>query len=320
MRLLDLFQGRGSHPTQPSDVRVKRLTDRPIIRAEMFSDPELMNINGPSLVRMPEWCRGRLGAYHLYFASHSGKTIRLAYSDNIVGPWQIYEPGTLTLQDAPGCHDHIASPDVHIDEEARRIRMYFHGPSVAERGQKTFVATSETGLVFAANPLPIASFYLRMARWRNGWIGMAKGGITYLSKSGLEPLSRVTRSVFPMSNDWANDNSDVRHVALDVSGDQMDVFYTRIGDKPEAILKGTVSLEGKPSRWRVRSRSRILLPEGPDEGADLPARASSAGPSDQMENALRDPAIYREGDARYLLYAVAGESGIAIAEIRPRNE
>jgi hypothetical protein len=32
-------------------------------------------------------------------------------------------------------------------------------------------------------------------------------------------------------------------------------------------------------------------------------------------NQLRDPAIYVEGDEVYLLYAVAGESGIAIARV-----
>jgi hypothetical protein len=31
---------------------------------------------------------------------------------------------------------------------------------------------------------------------------------------------------------------------------------------------------------------------------------------------LRDPAIYEENGRTFLLYAVAGESGIAIAEVR----
>jgi hypothetical protein len=30
---------------------------------------------------------------------------------------------------------------------------------------------------------------------------------------------------------------------------------------------------------------------------------------------LRDPAIFREGDRTYLLYTVAGERGIAMAEL-----
>jgi len=34
-----------------------------------------------------------------------------------------------------------------------------------------------------------------------------------------------------------------------------------------------------------------------------------------MVNQLRDPAIFEENDQVFLLYAVAGESGIAIAEV-----
>ena len=43
-------------------------------------------------------------------------------------------------------------------------------------------------------------------------------------------------------------------------------------------------------------------------------RRSSAPPTG---NPLRDPAIFEEDGRVYLLYAVAGESGIAIAELWP---
>jgi hypothetical protein len=33
---------------------------------------------------------------------------------------------------------------------------------------------------------------------------------------------------------------------------------------------------------------------------------------------LRDPAIFREDGRTYLIYSVAGESGLAIAELRER--
>jgi hypothetical protein len=36
----------------------------------------------------------------------------------------------------------------------------------------------------------------------------------------------------------------------------------------------------------------------------------------QRVRQLRDPAIHQEGGKTYLLYCVAGESGIAIAEYR----
>src|SRR5438105_15814638 len=79
------------------------------------------NINGPSLIQVPSWVENSLGRYYLYFAHHQGKFIRLAYADQLQGPWKIYEPGTLRLNEVSLCHDHIASPDVHVDEEKRQI-------------------------------------------------------------------------------------------------------------------------------------------------------------------------------------------------------
>jgi hypothetical protein len=53
----------------------------------------------------------------------------------------------------------------------------------------------------------------------------------------------------------------------------------------------------------------MLSPEIEYEGAHLPLRASAAG-------AARDPAIFHDGEDMYLLYSIAGESGIAMAELR----
>ena len=51
------------------------------------------------------------------------------------------------------------------------------------------------------------------------------------------------------------------------------------------------------------------------EGADLTARPSLAVSAAGAENALRDPAIFREAGRTYLIYSIAGESGLAIAEL-----
>jgi hypothetical protein len=59
----------------------------------------------------------------------------------------------------------------------------------------------------------------------------------------------------------------------------------------------------------------IMQPELEYEGADLPLAPSNEGPAKVRVRQLRDPAIYREQAKTYLLYSVAGESGIAIAEL-----
>jgi hypothetical protein len=66
-------------------MRTHRLLDRPIITPDLH--PTIgVNIQGPSMIRVPDWIRDRLGAYYLYFADHKGSYIRLAYTDHPVGP------------------------------------------------------------------------------------------------------------------------------------------------------------------------------------------------------------------------------------------
>ena len=167
-------------------MRVTRLLGAPIITPGLH--PSLgKNIQGPSLIRVPDWVHAPLGTYYLYFADHKGSYIRLAYADDLRGPWAVYPHGSLQLADscflttppeAPADvveqiktrrasligrdelpHDllteltmpHIASPDVHVDPAHQTIVMYFHG--LEGLGQQvTRVATSPDGIQFAAGP------------------------------------------------------------------------------------------------------------------------------------------------------------------------
>ena len=52
-------------------MRIERFKHNPIIIPSL--DPRIGdNINGPSLIRVPEWVDDRLGKYYLYFAHHPG--------------------------------------------------------------------------------------------------------------------------------------------------------------------------------------------------------------------------------------------------------
>jgi hypothetical protein len=125
--------------------------DAPIIGPDIH--PSIgVNIQGPTVVRVPDWVQNPLGRYYLYFADHKGLYIRLAYADALTGPWQIHAPGSLQIEDsyfltgppqvsaarlselvaareASGVkysHDlvtelttpHIASPDIHVDKSS----------------------------------------------------------------------------------------------------------------------------------------------------------------------------------------------------------
>ena len=124
---------------------VRLSTEGPIIRPDM--DARMGdNINGPSLIRAPEWLPERLGEFYLYFADHKGSYIRLAVADDLLGPWRTHQPGALQLSQTAfpksdaefdpklgparkkgHVYPHIASPDAIVDDESRQIRLYFHG-------------------------------------------------------------------------------------------------------------------------------------------------------------------------------------------------
>ena len=80
-------------------ISIERFFSSPIIYPNM-DDRMGSNINGPAIIRMPNWCKDKLGTYHLYFSDHKGKYIRLAFADEIIGPWKIYSPGALNLSDS----------------------------------------------------------------------------------------------------------------------------------------------------------------------------------------------------------------------------
>jgi hypothetical protein len=105
--------------------RVRRLPGNPIIHPGL--DRRLGgNINGPSLIRVPDWTPNPLGRYYLYFAHHQGTFLRLAYADRLAEPWTIHAPGVLDLAES-FFDQHIASPNVHVDHARREIRLYYHG-------------------------------------------------------------------------------------------------------------------------------------------------------------------------------------------------
>jgi hypothetical protein len=305
----------GGDRPRKSRVNVRRFTSNPIVRREMLPVSEGDNINGPSLIRAPSWLPRRMGEYYLYFAHHQGSYIRLAFADRLEGPWTVYRPGTLHLSEVPSCRDHIASPDVHVDWESRKIRMYFHGPSATSDGQKSFVASSSDGIKFEAQSEELGAFYLRMVPFQNAWIGMAKGGFMYRSKDGLSNFRCLPRPAFPLRDVEGNTPGSVRHVALEVAGTNLRVYFTRIGDAPESILRSQIDLNEPEERWIAKRPEFVLRPERPWEGANLPVHPSKAGVARGLENALRDPALWREDGHLFLLYAVAGEAGIAISEI-----
>jgi hypothetical protein len=299
-------------------MRLNRFPVNPIITPAL--DRRIgSNINGPSLIRVPEWLPNPLGRYYLYFGHHQGEFIRLAYADDLAGPWRVYSPGTLQLAETP-CHGHIASPDVHVDHQNRRIVMYYHGPALSraeqERdsltqrypflgGQRTFVATSEDGIHFVSQREVLGPSYFRVFRYGGYLYALGMPGIFFRSRDGFTNFESGP-VLF---------GQDQRHTAVKLDGDTLTVFYSVAGDCPEHILAATIDLRPDWMAWQPSPPISVLQPEEIYEGADLPLVPSQRGAIHERVHQLRDPAIFEEEGQTYLLYSVAGESGVAMAEI-----
>ncbi len=322
------------------DIGVTRLTNGPIIHPAL--DASLSdNIQGPSLIKVPTWLPNPLGKYYLYFADHKGQSIGLAYADTLAGPWNIHQSASLRLQqtdfaqtppevstlylwvakiamrfmgmnpnDLP--HDltkelttpHIASPDVHVDEKNQRVVMYFHGlKDVAT--QQSRVALSKDGINFTAQTENLGKTYMRIFEHNGQTHALAMPGQFYRSADGLTNFEAGPKLF----------NRDMRHSAVYKKGNTLYVFWTQVGHVPERILLSTIDLTAPWMQWQASEPVEVLRPQQSWEGANAPLVPSRRSVVYGQANQLRDPAIYNENGELYLLYAVAGESGIAIARI-----
>ena len=314
---------RGARRAFTSDglvITAERIGDGPIIHQGM--GPSLGdNINGPSLVVRPDWAPGP-GRYMLYFAHHMGRYIRLAFADVLTGPWHIHEPGVLPLAETPfaqtppdvpqpqwavdlgvdGLYPHLASPDVHVDDESQCFTMWVHG--LADHGeQETYRACSVNGLDWTIIGPAIHQTYIRAFRHGARWWAIGHGG----QAMALTDDETILGAYLLGPN--------VRHCGVWVAGDRLHIFYTRIGDAPERILHRSFVLGRDMEDWAPLSDEvEVLRPERAWEGAELPVRPSIIGAT-ALAHELRDPFIFEDNGAIYMIYAGGGEAALGLARL-----
>jgi hypothetical protein len=326
--------------TPSAQIKTVRLKQNPLITTGT-SKSLGSNVNGPTVIRVPDWVPRPLGRYYMYFGNHIGEHIRLAYADAITGPWKIHEPGVLHVRETAmfrpqpdpketleNFYTHVASPEILIDPDRKRLVMWFHGwwtngeqwpsdPAKARAwsqqngySQFTQAAESTDGLVFSARPSITRTPYLRVFR---------HGGHYY----GVSRLGRLSRAEDPLATFELGPNpfrdgpyaGRIRHVALVSRGDTLHVFFTAIGDTPERVMVSTINLTGDWTAWRASAPAEVLQPETAYECTSLPDAPSESGDIAVPVRQIRDPFVFEEGGRAYLFYSICGEQGIAGAEI-----
>ncbi len=267
------------------------------------------NVSGPSVIRVPSWVNTPLGQYYMYFGGYEGDRIHLAYADDLNGPWIVHESGTLKLDDADWFEGHVASPDVHVDHQDQRIRMYFHAPAKFRKGECTGLAFSRDGLTFNSQQVYIGNFYARIFK-HDGWHYA-------IAKNWNDRWSRLYRSKDGVSEFEVGPQilKDSRHTGVYKDGNDLMVFYSRVGDAPERIILSIIRLDAPWNLWKEKRCISVIKPETPYEGSDYPLLFSEHGPA-IMARQLRDPYVYAENGQIHLFYSIAGEMGIAKARLQ----
>ena len=276
------------------------------------------NINGPSVIKVPEWIPDPLGKYYLYFAHHHGEYIRLAYSDHLEGPWRIYEPGTAHVDEFPLLESGLASPDVHVDHDEQKIYMFCHGHMKNSSYQRTMVSVSKDGIEFQPGQHYLTRSYLRVFFWDGYFYGIDGSGGLIRSQTRdrvwEKRQEKLIKEIRIEDQFGRRDRVRFRHGAVLVKDNQLWVFYTRKEDAPERIIYTQVDLEEDWEDWTMSPPVELLRPEEVYEGTHFERAASASGAATQVCQ-LRDPYVFEDAGRYYLFYSIAGESGIAMAEL-----
>jgi len=115
----------------------------------------------------------------------------------------------------------------------------------------------------------------------------------------------------------------VRHTAVRVVGDELQVFYTERGTNPsnpapERVLFSTIDLGVDDwEDWQFSYPGELILEAIPGwEGGQFPVLPSELGSAPEDVNQLRDPGVFEDSDgAFYLIYAGRGEDALGIAQL-----
>lgn len=278
-----------SHEPLPIKYKANRLSIRPIVKTEMHSrliqeadQIGYENINGPSLIKVPDWLENPLGKYYLYFAHHKGTFIRLAVADNIAGPWRMYPypimpleksgfttkmpMGTSSLSDLK---KYLSMSEVaalvQVGEDAKKAYKIRTEQTLSTQGPTTPHVASPEVIIDNENK-QIRMYYhglvegsLQMTK-----VSTSSNGLDFTPQGDLigAPYMRVFkhngyhygfampglmyRSKDGISNWEVRERwfmkPNTRHVGLHQVGTVLYVFYSRVGDAPERIVYTTIDM------------------------------------------------------------------------------
>jgi hypothetical protein len=281
------------------------------------------NFSGCTFFVNPGYLDSRFyNQYVLYFAHHSGNFIRVATSKNIYGDWTFPNLEILKIENFNEIHDHIASPEVFLDQESKTLNLFFHSRVPGSREQQTFLATSKDGVSFDLKPMiSFLPFYLRVCVHNGGVFGVTKGGNFFSHigsdfSNGWRYLDNIDSPGLEFEKfNYFNENGNMRHLHIVSHKETLLVFYTRIGDAPERIYAKSLKVHPDNSHLEISEEIEVMRPQIAFECQTASITKSQPGLSETFELAFRDPFVFTENELNLLFYSYGGESGIAVCQI-----
>ncbi|RMD81840.1 MAG: hypothetical protein D6820_04605, partial [Lentisphaerae bacterium] len=193
-----------------------------------------------------------------------------------------------------------------------------------EQTQVSAYAESKDGLHFEALDDWVGPPYMRTFRY-GPWYYALHGGSQRLILRAQSPWERFIAGPRlevpgePYTSPQTCRPQDkrvyrMRHVGLLRTGaDQLDVYYSNVGDCPERLKRCRLLLRNDWQTWTAGAFEEILAPAEPWEGADQPLLPSQPGSIHKPVRQLRDPYPFISENKTFLYYAGAGESAIGVA-------
>lgn len=339
--------------SSPLSFSVKRLIDNPIITDRLnpilskeTQDFGYTNINGPTLIRVPEWVEGKLGKYYLYFSHHNGPNIRMAYADIVTGPWTLYEKPVLHLSESTMVQETEDNSDfgdliklMSKPEAQAMIDIGTKAKEAYEKRTQSKLSSSPPTTPHIASPEIFIDESNKMIRlYFHGVVsgsiqmtkvGLSKDGLSFQAKEeilGL-PYMRTFQhegkfygfampGILYKSQDGLTDfkprkkwifESNVRHSTLLKLENQLFIFYSKVGDAPERILYSHIDISSLNwNDWEASKPLELLRPQLQWEGAEEENTPSLRGEIGVRVNQLRDPHIFKDADNQLYLTYTGG--------------
>jgi len=354
-----------SSKTNKIKFQANRFIDYPIIDStHNFKDNEKIeigfeNISFPTLITVPDWIQNPLGKYYLYYSHHVGKSIKMAYSNSLEGPWKRYGGDVLPI---------YRSGLVIYEENISSAFDLFSYCSLSEmialnstinQNKKDFENQNDSRLLYKPNRPHIASpeIYIdnknqviRMyyhgivsGSIQKTKIALSKDGLLFipttetsiqsyarifkhkeyfyaLSSPGLLYRSKNGLKNFENRKRWLLDEK-TRHNSVLLVDEKLYIFYSRVGDAPERILYTSVDLNSDDwNKWSIGPSFELIKPEKNWEGFGLKISPSLRGEIPFPVNQLRDPYVFKDKSENFfLIYTAAGENSIGIVELKQKN-